>query len=188
MRGRDQFRAAKPWLEALARALRCLPAGCAATAFDRSRHLSGRMGLAWRYLLLRRLSRHCGDCVAIFPGSYFFHLDRLSIGNHVSIHPMCYLDAAAGMEIGDHVSIAHSTSILTTEHSYHDPTQAIRDTPCRFERVSIADDVWIGCGVRILAGVDIGTRCVIGAGAVVTHSIPPNSLAAGVPARVIRSI
>ena len=53
--------------------------------------------------------------------------------------------------------------------------------------VIIEDNVWIGTGVSILPGVKVGTGSVIGAGAVVTHDIPADSIATGVPARVIRN-
>ena len=54
--------------------------------------------------------------------------------------------------------------------------------------VAIGDNCWIGGSVTICGGVTIGEGCVIGAGSVVTRDIPPNSLAAGVPCRVLRPI
>ena len=54
--------------------------------------------------------------------------------------------------------------------------------------VKIGNDVWIGGNVTILPGITIGNNVVIGAGAVVTHDIPDNSLAMGVPARVVRQL
>ena len=53
--------------------------------------------------------------------------------------------------------------------------------------IEIGDDCWLGGGVIVCPGVKIGCRCVIGAGSVVTHDIPDNSVAAGNPARVIRT-
>ena len=54
--------------------------------------------------------------------------------------------------------------------------------------VTIGNDVWIGGNVTILPGVTIGDNCTIGAGSVVTHDIPANSIAAGNPAKIIRTI
>ncbi|WP_374046562.1 DapH/DapD/GlmU-related protein [Sphingopyxis sp. DBS4] len=54
--------------------------------------------------------------------------------------------------------------------------------------VTIADDVWIGAGARLLSGVTIETRCIIAAGAVVTRAVPSGSLYGGVPARKIRDL
>lgn len=56
------------------------------------------------------------------------------------------------------------------------------------DSIHIGDDVWIGGNVTILPGVNIGNNVVIGAGAVVTKDIPDNSLAIGVPAKVVREI
>jgi acetyltransferase-like isoleucine patch superfamily enzyme len=55
-----------------------------------------------------------------------------------------------------------------------------------FKPVTVRRGVWVGAGVKITAGVEIGEESAIGAGAVVTRDIPPRSVAAGVPARVLR--
>lgn len=54
--------------------------------------------------------------------------------------------------------------------------------------ISVGNNCWLASNVTVCAGVKIGNNCVIGAGAVVTHDIPDNSLAVGVPAKVIRKI
>ena len=59
---------------------------------------------------------------------------------------------------------------------------------CYAKPVTIGNDCWFGANVVVCPGVTIGDNCVIGAGSVVTHDIPANSFAAGVPARVIRPI
>jgi acetyltransferase-like isoleucine patch superfamily enzyme len=101
---------------------------------------------------------------------------------------MSYLDADGGLEIGSDVSIAHGTTIMTTEHDYEFSGGTMRDVPVKPAAVKIGNDVWIGAGVKILAGVNIGDHVVVGAGAVVTRDIPSDSIAVGVPARVVKSL
>ncbi|MGA2962919.1 MAG: acyltransferase [Candidatus Korobacteraceae bacterium] len=152
------------------------------------RDLPTLIGIALRYMLVARLARNCGDNVSVFEGVYLFELENMSIGNNVSIHQMCYISAAGGVSIGDGVAIAHGSSIMSTEHNYSDPSLPIIDQGGRYAQVTLSNDVWIGAGVRILAGVSVGEHSVIGAGAVVTRDVLAFSVAAGVPARVIRTM
>lgn len=78
------------------------------------------------------------------------------------------------VSIGDNTVIGRNSALLT-----HCPIKGAR--PC-----SVGKNVWIGFGVIVLPGVTIGDNCIIGAGSVVTKDIPPNSIAAGNPARVLR--
>lgn len=153
-----------------------------------SRNISGILGLLVRYLLVKNLAKSCGDNVSVQPGVYLFNLQNMTIGNNVSIHPLCYIDAAGGIEIGDNVSIAHNTSILSTNHTWDDVILPIKYNKETHEKVKINSDVWIGCGVRVLAGVIIESRSVIAAGAVVNKSFSSNSLIAGVPGKKIKDI
>jgi acetyltransferase-like isoleucine patch superfamily enzyme len=152
------------------------------------RSIPSRIGIALRYVLLRRIAQRCGDNVAIFEDVHLYAMHNAGFGSNVSIHPMSYIDATGGLTIGSDVAIAHSTTIMTTEHDYSQRGRSTNDVPGTSARVTIGNDVWIGCGVRVLAGVTIGDHVVIGAGAIVTKDIPPNSLAVGVPARVIKKI
>lgn len=113
---------------------------------------------------------------------------NLRLGSNVSIHKDCYIDASGGLVIGSDVSIAHGSSILTFEHSWDDELIPIRSNPIRFSAVIIEDDVWIGCGCRILAGVTIRSRVVVAAGAVVTSEVASRSLVGGVPHKFIKRI
>jgi acetyltransferase-like isoleucine patch superfamily enzyme len=103
------------------------------------------------------------------------------------VHSFCYIEATGGLTIGDDVSIAHSVSILTTNHNYADLDPPIRDQGVQERATTISDDVWIGCGSRILAGVTIGKGAVVAAGAVVTKDVEPYAVVGGVPARQIGS-
>ncbi len=153
-----------------------------------NRNRNGIFGLLLRYVLIRNLAKDCGDNVSIHPGVYLFNLQNMKFGDNVSIHPMCYLDAAGEILIGDNVSIAHSTSILSTNHTWDNIDLPIKYNKETFSKVVINSDVWIGCGVRILAGVTIASRSVVAAGAVVTKSVEPNSLIGGIPGRKIKEI
>ncbi len=88
--------------------------------------------------------------------------------------------------IGDDCFLGPNVSIYTACHST-DPRE--RNTRREWAKpVSIGNNVWIGGAVTILPGVTIGDNCTIGAGSVVTHDIPANSIAAGNPAKVIRTL
>ena len=82
--------------------------------------------------------------------------------------------------------IAPNTTITTVGHPLSPKKR--RAHLAQAKEIKIGDDVWIGANVTILPGVTIGNNVVIGAGAVVTKDIPDNSLAVGVPARVIKEI
>ena len=138
-----------------------------------------------RYVCVKRLAASCGDNVAIYPGVYLSDLDGLRLGSNIKIGEMCFIGAAGGVVIEDDVSLAHATTVLTEEHDYTKPGP-LRETPLVFDEVTIRRGVWIGAGVRITAGTEVGEGSVVGAGAVVTHDVPPFSVAAGVPARVLR--
>ena len=88
------------------------------------------------------------------------------------------------IRIGNNVRIAANCMIISANHVFQDPDIPICKQGVEPSHITIEDDVWIGGGVHIIAGVTIGTGAVIGAGSVVTHDIPPYSVAVGVPAKV----
>ena len=139
---------------------------------------------------------------------------RLLLGNECYIGRYCELGAGSRMEIGDKTSIQDRTVILgnvrigryclfsyniylsSGHHHFrdlpheliHDQDSVARQIPapdCPADEIVIEDDCWIGINVVIRAGVHVGKGCVVGANAVVTRDLPPYSIAAGVPARII---
>ena len=152
------------------------------------RNVEGSIGLGIRYICFKKLAKKCGDNVAIFPNTTLKHIYKMSVGNNVSIHTMCYLDASGEIEIGDNVSIAHSTSIISFDHTYEDKSLPIKYNKVRLGKITIFNDVWIGCGCRLLQGITIEERCIIAAGAVVSKNCMRNSIYGGVPAKKIKSI
>ena len=90
------------------------------------------------------------------------------------------------IEIGNDVLVASDVFIIDFNHGLSADYQSYLKTDLEFSDVIIEDGVWIGNSVTILSGVRIGKKTIIAAGSVVTHNIPPYSIAAGNPAKVIK--
>ncbi|MDQ1439284.1 MAG: hypothetical protein QOK43_2913 [Acidimicrobiaceae bacterium] len=188
MRGRDLFRRFRPLLLGLSDGLALLPPSVARLLLVLVRGVPTRFGVGIRYVIVRRLAPSCGENVAVMEDVYLHNAHLLQVGDNVSIHPTCYIDAAGGLNIGNDVSVAHGASILTMDHDHARPGTPIRDAPVLLKPVRIGNDVWIGAGARVLGGVCIADHVVVAAGAVVVDDVPTDSLVAGVPARVVRSL
>ncbi len=184
-RGRDLFGRYRLLLRLLSGMVRVVPRPLSLLAWRTTDILPGILGVGVRYCIVRALSASCGDNVFVGPDVEVIAWERLELGHNVSIHRGCYLDASGGIVIGSDVSIAHQSSLVSFNHTWADHSRPIRDNPCEFAAICVGDDVWIGCGCRVLAGVSIGKRSVIGAGAVVAADVAPGTVAGGVPARPI---
>jgi acetyltransferase-like isoleucine patch superfamily enzyme len=140
-----------------------------------------------------------------------FQEGRLEIGEHALLEPNVWLTSQAPgririgegtflnlavqvaavdlVDIGAHCMFANGCFITDGNHRFDDP-----DRPVPWQGFTskgptrIGDNVWCGANVVITSGVTIGERCVIGANSVVTTDLPPFSIAAGVPAKVLRTI
>jgi maltose O-acetyltransferase len=141
---------------------------------------------ALRRQLLEQLLGSVGEATEIRPP---LHVDY---GRHIAIGARCFanfglvaLDVAP-ITIGDDVQIGPNVQLLT-------PTRPVAAEPRRQKweaalPITIGDNVWLGGGAIVLAGVTIGENTVVGAGAVVTRDLPPNVVAVGNPARAVRSL
>ena len=87
--------------------------------------------------------------------------------------------------IGSHVNLAQGVVVTALNHNFSDRSLRIDQQGISTQPVTISDDVWVGANAVILPGVSIGTHAVVAAGAVVTKDVPPYTVVAGVPARVI---
>jgi maltose O-acetyltransferase len=92
----------------------------------------------------------------------------------------------APITIGDDVQIGPSVQLLTPTHPVEADLRLAKWEAAR--PITLGANVWLGGGVIVLAGVDVGDNTVVGAGSVVTRSLPANVVAVGAPARVIRSL
>ena len=116
---------------------------------------------------------------------------KIRIGNDCMIGKDCHITALNGIKIGN--GLLTGKSVLISDNSHGNPNNkdlldirpAVRPLHSK-AGIVIGDNVWIGEKAVILAGVTIGDGAVIGANSVVTHNIPPYSIAAGCPAKVIK--
>jgi maltose O-acetyltransferase len=137
-----------------------------------------------RAYLAGKILERVGDNVNIERGAILS--SSIKLGNNSGIGINCYL-ADGAITIGNNVMMGPEVIIHTRNHR-HDRW----DIPMNeqgfeeVEPVTIEDDVWIGSRAVILPGVTIGEGCIIGAGAVVTKSIEPFSVAVGNPARIVK--
>lgn len=107
----------------------------------------------------------------------------LYIGRNCYINRYTTLEAHRELRIGDHVLIGPYCYLSDTKHKIN-PDTPITKQGLEYHATHIHDQVWIGAHVTIIAGVSIGKGSIIGAGSVVTHDVPPYSIAYGVPAKV----
>ena len=135
------------------------------------------------------------DTKKLIPGSpeslyiqFPFYCDygyNIECGENVFINANCVFLDVAKITIGSHVLFGPAVQVYTASH----PLDFMTRRKLEFAQpITIGDDSWIGGGAIIMPGVNIGKRCVIGAGSVVTKDIPDDSLAIGNPAKVIRKL
>lgn len=110
----------------------------------------------------------------------------LEIGDNVLINYGCSLGATKHIRIGSRSNIG--THVTLIDNSFHEIDPSRRNEAPPSAPVILEENVWLATRVIVLPGVTVGANSVVGAGSVVTHDIPANVLAAGSPAKVIRSI
>ena len=145
-----------------------------------------------KQLILKELFGAIGKNVPIDDKFHCEYGKNIFIGNDVIIGPNCTFVDNATIHIGNYVMIAPNVQIYTAYHPILPEERYIsqrkEDDPIYFntcaDPVEIKDGAWIGGGVIILPNVTIGENTIIGAGSVVTRSIPDNCVAFGNPCRV----
>lgn len=137
-----------------------------------------------RELFSRLIGKQVDDAFALFPPFYTDCGKNINVGKNVFINSGCRFQDQGGITIGDNALIGHNAVLATLNHDI-DPRKRSTMHPAS---ITIGKDVWIGANVTVVPGVEIGDGAIIAAGAVVTKRIPPNVIAGGVPAKVLKKI
>ncbi|MBU1195524.1 MAG: acyltransferase [Proteobacteria bacterium] len=112
-------------------------------------------------------------------------IDGIVIGDHVLISPGVRISAANSIKIADSCMLASHVYITDSDwHGIYDRSMP----PLEYDSVVLEENVWVGDSAIVCKGVRIGKNTIIGAGAVVTSDVPSNVIAAGNPARVVRTL
>lgn len=142
----------------------------------------GRTGSFFRKGFYRLSMTKCDkDCTILF-GTIFSQVDT-EIGKGVYIGPNCNIGKS---RIEDHCTLGSNVHVLSgkNQHFFDDPAIPVQEQGGVFEKIVIGEDTWIGNCAVIMA--NIGKKCIVGAGSVVTRDVPDYSIVAGNPARVIK--
>ena len=108
---------------------------------------------------------------------------NVTIGSNCTINHETFILGHCRIHIGNRVTLSARSMLLDSGLAIESEQKSHIDS-----FIEIQDDVWVGAGAIILPGVTLGRRCVVGAGSVVTRSVPANCIAVGNPARVIREL
>src|SRR6478609_3876194 len=112
--------------------------------------------------------------------------ELLTIGDGTLVTGGLHVDLGAPVRIGNMVRIGHDVSLLTINHAVG--PSYLRAGTSFFAEIVIEDGAWLASRCTVLPGVTIGAGAIVAAGSVVTRNVPPQTLVAGVPARVVREL
>ena len=163
----------------------------------------------WYVRLLAPLYQHRGKHAVIYRSA---RMDtppyrKFWLGDYSVIESFCCINNAVGdviigdhtrvglhntiigpVTIGSHVNLAQGITVTALNHNFEESSKRIDEQGVTTKPVIIGNDIWIGANAVLLPGVTIGDHSIVAAGAVVTKDVPPHSLVAGVPAKIIKKI
>ena len=152
----------------------------------------------WRLYFPSTMTAFCrsrflrfGEGAEFRPGAYATSCSRISLGAGVVIRPGCMLfaDDQEGITIEDSVMLGAGVHIYVNNHRFDEAdVPIIHQGYYPSEPVVLRAGCWIGANAILLPGVEVGENAVVGAGSIVTRSVPPRVLVAGSPARMIRQL
>ena len=137
-----------------------------------------------RALMSRLVGYRVDDGFRLFPPVYTDFGKNIKIGKDVFVNSGCCFQDQGGVTLGDGCLVGHNVVFATLDHD----KRPGRRGDMTAAPIVVGKDVWIGAHATILKGVTIGGGAIVAAGAVVTRDVPPNTIAAGVPARVVKTI
>lgn len=137
-----------------------------------------------RALMSRLVGYKVDDGFRLFPPIYTDFGKNIKIGKDVFVNSGCCFQDQGGVTLGDGCLVGHNVVFATLDHD----KRPGRRGDMTAAPIVVGKDVWIGAHATILKGVTIGDGAIVAAGAVVTRDVPPNTIAAGVPARVVKTI
>lgn len=135
--------------------------------------------------ILKSQLKAYGHRLTIGEDTRITYPQHVSLGDFVSIGHQCYLMGQGGITIGHFCNIANNCVLATVNHQVDGGLYFEHST---VDAITLHDNVWVGTGAILLPGVEIGENSIIGAGAVVTKSVPPNQVVTGVPAQVVKAV
>jgi len=142
---------------------------------------SPRRAHAWRRFWLRQFGAKMADSAGTKSSTLIKHPWLFSMGEHSMLSERVEIYNLGEVAIGSHTVLSQDVYVCAGTHDYTRP-----DLPLIRSTITIGSGVWICAGAFIGPGVVVGDNAVVGARAVATKSVPPGSIAAGNPARVVR--
>jgi acetyltransferase-like isoleucine patch superfamily enzyme len=139
-----------------------------------------------RRIIAQKIFKHCGEGVIFHHNVLFSKGSNISIGDWSLINRYVMLDDRAEIDIGSFVMVAAGVTIETHTHPFDDFSVPIAYGGRSGLPVSIGSNSVIGYNTVVMAGVQIGYRCIVGANSVVTKDIPDHTVVGGVPAKPIK--
>jgi len=132
----------------------------------------------------RILDKPLDESTTVLPPLYIDYGKPVTIGKRCFIQQCCTFFGRGGIEIGNDVFIGPKCNLITINHDVNpDNRSATYGKPIKIE-----DKVWLGINATVLPGVTLGYGCIVGANSVVTKDVPPMTIVAGNPARIIKKI
>ena len=157
---------------------------------NESRRITFRLNTAYhtpdevRRILGEIIGQEVDESVTLLPPFYVDYGKHIKIGKGCFIQQCCTFFGRGGITLGEHVLVGPKVNIITINHD-SDP----ENRSATYGRpVVIEDKVWIGINATILPGVRVGYGAIIGANSVVTKDVPPMTVVAGNPARIIKEL